>query len=521
MVILAVLITIVLGLAWSTHRYRTDSAMTNLDRNARTSADAGRKLNGEREVEPKANGFGNASQRLRDREQAIADSQALNQDMIMAGQCTNLDAAVKLLQQSLITHALATNRNAAEQLLAAYTIQRHEAGVIADAIQQASLATNKTFAIQIIQSALNQCPKAINCEEAQRLLALYQKQSEDTRNLEQVLALARTTNQTNAILQLQTALSNFPAASNRHEAETLLMQYQVSQGKEIQLQQQAADDSKRLEAVMSSAKNSTDRRLAVQNLETALRQYSKATNLADAEQLKQVLEQAFIPADTNQPVSAADKTVKPATEEAGLALSSFWQQGLKGGSGVLDDMYKIFNPYGQPELDLTPHPSITIYKNVTYLMPLNKALEKLSISNKLSSKNALNNTAFPASSFYYYSYPGRYEGKFNLLLLVTDTSNQIVAIQLVEETPKDQENDWDVSWWVRWKTLNRLFNIIQMRTKASSNVTIFYRIENANGVYKVYTRLVDNSGKSKENVCLYIPQPLVNLVLYRLSKLQQ
>jgi hypothetical protein len=148
---------------------------------------------------------------------------------------------------------------------------------------------------------------------------------------------------------------------------------------------------------------------------------------------------------------------------------------------------------------------------------------------------------FPRGSFNYVSFDGLFEGHFNRLDLVIDSSNQVVCIQLVDENPKST----DYNSFAR-KGDYSTFNFVEYRVKAINTMKVEYSLEElfkettsyvsrvavplkwtyvqvlhpkeTVQLRRVNTVLLDKANKRKEETQWYIPRPLADLILYCISR---
>ena len=73
-----------------------------------------------------------------------------------------------------------------------------------------------------------------------------------------------------------------------------------------------------------------------------------------------------------------------------------------------------------------------------------------------------------------------------------------------------------------------VYNFIQQRSKGSAKWKIGQRVETIGRTVRIDSELVANDefgyfglGDSKERVQLYLPQPIVNLILFRIEALKR
>ena len=220
--------------------------------------------------------------------------------------------------------------------------------------------------------------------------------------------------------------------------------------------------------------------------------------------------------------TTATPTSQTAQTKGQLILAPTWNTSQPGGAKIIEDLKGLLSSKGQPAVDLNPDSSLVLFGQIYYLMPLREASGIL--GKPLSPRKNLNCPGFPKDSFYYYSTEGEFGNGFDKLLLVTDSADRIAAVELVNEHP-------DESLWLDPAVFSEqwhAYNFVQMQTKGSAKWRIGHRVETVNQVVRIDSELVANDeygyfglGDSKERVSLYLPQPLVNLILLRLEKLNR
>lgn len=193
----------------------------------------------------------------------------------------------------------------------------------------------------------------------------------------------------------------------------------------------------------------------------------------------------------------------------------------------MEDLNKLFGAVAKASANLSGDPSIEIYQGVPYLTPFQQALKSLGITSRPPSKVLIATPGFPRDSFYYYAVDGRFEGQYNRMYVVTDKADQVVSVQLVDESPRDETvpfpSDYD------WST----YNFVNARSKAMSKLKIGHRVFGKDRtqwktetipshvkMFRVDSFLINPSDRStqaadmKEKVRWYVPRPLVELILF-------
>lgn len=451
----------------------------------------------------------------------------------------NFEQAFQDLVQTLHTNPTAINRLQAEaklkEMREIHIEKQFEAKMVtqesyslAETMREVQTMTDLTGAVAALQEAMKTCATATNLHEASELLEKLQLSSAQTTELRKAMDEAQTHAQFDArkaIDDLGAKLRENPLAGNKAEVQALL-QMLSNRSLEAEIARKKREtDSVALVQAVEQAKNAKDLKVAARMLEEALKQYPDATNSA------QVV--AIIARIAQGGGHAAGHAGGLGISAENLRAAARWQANAHKGNASAGDIHTLLNKLGKPLLDTAPSP-ISIYHDVTYLMPLSNAVDVLRLNPDPTPKTPVNTPGFPDNSFFYYTYSGRYEDNFTKLLLVVDIYNQVAAVQLVESYPKDTTVEWD--WWGEDQREYRLYNIVENKTKTSGkdqadwkNMTFvmnpnlaFSQLEAPDTAitHIIESKLTTPSGsqtKIKERTRLYLPQPIVNLLLYVLS----
>lgn len=209
-----------------------------------------------------------------------------------------------------------------------------------------------------------------------------------------------------------------------------------------------------------------------------------------------------------------------------LVLSPSWNTPMQGGTNTMEDLNKLFGSVAKASVNLSGDPSIDVYEGVPYLTPFEQALKPLGITSRPPSKVLIATPGFPRDSLYYYAVDGRFEGQYNRLYVVVDKADQVVSIQLVDETPRDEAVPFSSDY--EWST----YNFVNARSKAMSKLKIGHRVFGKDKsmwrtevipsnvkMFRVDSFLLNPSDRStqaadmKEKVRWYVPRPLLELIL--------
>ena len=207
------------------------------------------------------------------------------------------------------------------------------------------------------------------------------------------------------------------------------------------------------------------------------------------------------------------------------------------------DLGALLSPFAKAATDLAPSPGLTIFEGVTYLMPLAQAKAALNLRQQVVPKNVVACPGFPVSSLYAYCFDAAIDGHFNKLYLVTDKADQVVAVELLAESPKRDQVDAPNNA-TDWHT----YDFINTRVKAITTLWIDHKpfFENKGrweqydpkyssrqpsgetGLVRIDSLLLDPAStkgykgrgynwKPLKAMRLYLPKPMMELILQCIS----
>jgi len=240
-------------------------------------------------------------------------------------------------------------------------------------------------------------------------------------------------------------------------------------------------------------------------------------------------------------VEQAQPRVSSQTQSAGsasgatLKLSPNWTQPFKTDSCTTEFSGLIFDR-ATASLDLTHPNSIEIFQGVTYLMPQRQA-EKI-LNKFMASTTTLLCAAWPHDSFFYSSYDCSYtidSGTYNRLILVLDYAKQVVAVELVDESPQ-KNTSLPNNYYMRHETGFKIFDFVQTASASPTLAEVVHfvsggtrtgnsgysaRNDESPSLISVYSEFIDKqTGKTKNRTLLLLPTPLANVILYSIKKYQ-
>ena len=202
-----------------------------------------------------------------------------------------------------------------------------------------------------------------------------------------------------------------------------------------------------------------------------------------------------------------------------LALQAGWDRIVPARNRILDDLYELLLDCGSPSPDTEAPHGIVLFDEITYLMPARDALAIL--GSRSSRKKPVNSPVFPPNSFYYYEVSGDFGEGFSTLLLVVDIKDQVAAIQLSDNSTHEELWLNPALFSDEWRT----YDFVRGRQRATPRWKIAHEVTEQGMVVGIRTELADRDpkgyfqlGSSRARVFLYLPRPLVNLMLYYIQR---
>lgn len=184
------------------------------------------------------------------------------------------------------------------------------------------------------------------------------------------------------------------------------------------------------------------------------------------------------------------------------------------------DLQRLFSPHARPSPDLNWPNEVMMSDDIPYLCPLRLAESRLHVAGKMSSRTLIACPGFPRGSIFYRSYDGNFEGHYNRMYIVTDAADQLVSVELVDESPKQ---DWSIPWRNDWFC----YNFVNYRVKAAPRLTISHEVQEIRpDVFQIDSGLRDPEVQGRGNWThrtlelsrWYVPRPFVQLILHCISK---
>ena len=224
------------------------------------------------------------------------------------------------------------------------------------------------------------------------------------------------------------------------------------------------------------------------------------------------------PAPAAAPSNAPPAEPSTSPSWPSVSLSPLWNSKLTGSDLMWSELYELLSPYGKAGVVLAGDPSTVLFGQIKFLMPVKEAAKLLNAT--LTPARMIDCPGLPSHSFSYYVIDGAFEGGFNKFLLIVDTADRVVGVQLVNDHP---ESIWldPMKFTDSWHS----HNFIQSRAKGNKKWKIAYRVRYQEKVTNIDSELVafderamGQLGKPREQVSLILPHQIVNLILYRIEK---
>jgi len=158
-------------------------------------------------------------------------------------------------------------------------------------------------------------------------------------------------------------------------------------------------------------------------------------------------------------------------------------------------------------VDLEPYPECEIYNGVMYLAAFADVKGLLGMK-ALSSTHTVCTPGFPKSSFRYVIASGSYGDGCNRLVVVIDKADQVVAVQLTDESPGNTRLG-------RHTQDLKLYNLIQNRTSGRKYWYVEQQVADVGDVIVIKCELWDQrTNEPREYTELYLPKPIAGLIAH-------
>lgn len=263
----------------------------------------------------------------------------------------------------------------------------------------------------------------------------------------------------------------------------------------------------------------------------AIRSFESCREAAPAEvDINELIDRSYhLLADIRQAMRGAPLSgeTAPVPEASGsrpppalrLALQVGWDRVVPARNRILDDLYELLFEHGSPSPNLDAPRAVVLFDEITYLMPARDAL--IILGSRSRRKKPVRSPAFPPNSFYYYEVQGDFGEGFSTLLLVADVNDQVAAIQLADNSTREELWLNPALFSDEWRT----YDFVRGRQRATPRWKIAHEVAERGMVVCIRTELADRNpegyfqlGSSRARLSLYLPRSLVNVLLYYVQR---
>ncbi|MCZ7591719.1 MAG: hypothetical protein M5U15_06015 [Kiritimatiellae bacterium] len=203
-------------------------------------------------------------------------------------------------------------------------------------------------------------------------------------------------------------------------------------------------------------------------------------------------------------------------EASRLALAPEWANKPVAMSPAWQELQELLLPYSRPtDTQSGETADLPIIGQISYRMLVEDAAKALNA--KLGEERPVHAPGFPQNSFDYYVLQGDFGGGFDIAVLVADGDGRVAALQLSRESPGPAVLDLSM-YRKDWQMLD----FVQVKGTTAATRHVGHRVVVRNNVVALESEMVDSeiSGPNRAiaRAILYLPQPMVNLILARLEK---
>jgi hypothetical protein len=246
---------------------------------------------------------------------------------------------------------------------------------------------------------------------------------------------------------------------------------------------------------------------------------------------------AIKPSSSAAPPASGNKSpavpAKASASTRKIVLGSGWNSPAQSGELTRKDLATVFSGCGKASEATDGDPSIVVYPDISFLTSLPEVKKKLKLDGVTSSKSKVVCPGIPFDSFWMHVFAGVFVGGFDRLCLITDAADQVISVQLVEDTSRQRMVD--VTDLAGYHT----YNFVSYRVKGSGNLVIKHEVAGGGrGVVIVESALIDpnddenlppiksapkasaktatrarRTGKVLERSRWFVPTAVVNLIL--------
>jgi hypothetical protein len=205
------------------------------------------------------------------------------------------------------------------------------------------------------------------------------------------------------------------------------------------------------------------------------------------------------------------------TDTKGIVLQRNWDSSTDDGDLVVNELRGLLSSVGKAARNLDPAPNLELYHGVTYLMPLKEAVKQLGVLVAVGAKHMVVCPGFPYRTLFVYSYNYPQEEGFNEVHLVADKADQIVAVQLYSGNAR-KTGIWGLYETPKFNT----YDFVNSRAKALTSARVGHRVKSEYDKWFITLEsdFRDPTGNVYRYTRLFLPKPLVELILFRIEKIK-
>lgn len=214
----------------------------------------------------------------------------------------------------------------------------------------------------------------------------------------------------------------------------------------------------------------------------------------------------------------------------GIVLKNEWATSMADGVVTMKELRDLLSAFASPAANTGPAPDILIYDKIQYLMPLKEAVKILGLSQEVNSTITVSCPGMPFHSLFGVSFKGSFENGFDGVVLVTDSAKQVVAVQFTNVSTKKikldrlrDKKEWVTFDFVNTRTKGQDVAMVRHGTETYGKVlkidSVFVKPDSDQRGYRGYSGYSGYGGGTEMHPTrLYLPRPLAELILFRISK---
>jgi hypothetical protein len=191
-----------------------------------------------------------------------------------------------------------------------------------------------------------------------------------------------------------------------------------------------------------------------------------------------------------------------------LSLQSEWVRSPGFSKELVVEFSQLVGSFIKPNVDLSGDEGLEIFNGITYLMPLDEA--RLTIGGgklaPISSTAVCVAAGFPAKSISISEVRGNFADGFPVMLLLTDIKKQVVAVELLDRSPK-------LKSLTRHTEARAFYDFVKQKRKGVPHYKIMAVSKMEGRTLLINSELLDGDYKPRERVRLLLPDKFASLVL--------